>query len=141
MQVLLLHDIRGVGKAMEIKNVSDGYARNFLFPRKLAVPATKENLALKTAQEARDAAALAKVQKTAQRLAAETLELPVRASEGGAVFGSVTAGMIEQALAARGYQHVVVKLERPLKSVGAHEVTVSLGHGVTATAKVTLLAQ
>jgi large subunit ribosomal protein L9 len=137
MRVVFLDDVEGVARAGEIKNVADGYARNFLLPRKLAAAATTSTMQQAEArakqiakkQEEVDNAARA----VADKLEASPIVLQARAGEAGRLFGSVTASDIADAIKARGggeVEHRQVLLEAPIKEVGTYEVPVTLTRNV-----------
>lgn len=136
MKVLLLGDIKKLGKKYDVKNVSDGYARNFLIPQKLAMPADGAALALKARQDEAEKRAEDNSKRQAERLQNEILEFWVKTDEGGGVFGSVTAGQIGKALQNKEYEISEVILKQPLKSLGDHEVEVKFGRGINGKAKV-----
>ena len=143
MKVILLENIKGVGKKDEVINASDGYARNFLFPKKLALEANKENMAKLQAKKASDqhkkdvekeqAHEIAKTLKTLQ------LEIKVKAGENGKIFGGVTAKEISDNLK-ENYQIEVDKkkiiLDEPIKNLGIFQVEIKLYEGVTGKLKV-----
>ncbi|MDP2704559.1 MAG: 50S ribosomal protein L9 [bacterium] len=133
MKIILLQDVKGLGKAREIKDVPDGYARNLLLPRKLAEPATPEKRARaekekEVEEKAREELA-EKKQSEAREIEKITLQFPLKAEEGGVPFGSVTHRDIEAALLKKGFKEVSVKQEKPLKVFGLHEVEFDLGSG------------
>jgi large subunit ribosomal protein L9 len=143
MQVLLLKDVEGLGEAGDIKNVAGGYAQNYLFPRKLAAPATEG--ALKQAKSLREAAERRRERRLneARGLAAEVdgreLRFKARAGEGDRLYGSITNHDIVEALAKEtGIQldHRFVNLEHPIKELGEHEVGIKVAAGATATVRV-----
>ncbi|MBC8536612.1 50S ribosomal protein L9 [Feifania hominis] len=105
MKVILQADLKGTGKKGELITVSDGYARNYLFPRKLAVEANKENMTVYTAQEAAKARRLAEERKAAEALAAElsgvTVKVSAKGGASGKLFGSITTKEIAEALKAQ----------------------------------------
>lgn len=143
MQVLLLKDVPNLGKAGTVKNVADGYARNFLFPKKLAVPATPE--ALKQADAIRKAA-LRKQQRVeeeaealAKELEAVSLTFKAKAGESGKLYGSVTASHIAEALSAKmgmEFDKRKIDLDEPLKELGPHQVRIKLAPSVSASIRV-----
>ena len=145
MQVILQQDVKGQGKKGQLVNVSDGYARNFLLPRKLAVEATAENLNTMKLQEkarlAKQAEEKAQAQAVAEQLKTLTVRLTAKAGTGGRLFGAVTTKEIADALKA---QHSVdinkakLVLEEPIKSFGTYELKAKLGYDVTGTVKVTV---
>lgn len=148
MRVVFLDDVEGVARAGEIKNVADGYARNYLLPRRLAAAATptmvqqaeKRAKAIAAAQERADEAARA----AAAKLAEAPLVFRARAGEQGRLFGSVTASDIAEAVAARAglqVEHRQVLLEAPIKELGTFEVTVALTRNVRAPVRVQVEAE
>jgi len=139
MRVVFLDNVEGVAQAGEIKNVADGYARNFLLPRKLAAAATAATVqqaearakALAREQEKRDEAARA----TVARLSATPIVITARAGEQGKLFGSVTASDIAEAIAATSgaaVEHRQVGLEAPIKEIGTYQVPVTFTRNVRA---------
>lgn len=137
MKVLLLKDVKGVGRRMDIKEVADGYARNFLIARKLAVAADEAHLSLKKQYEKENQELDAARVKEKTELAKTELIFRVKASKEGAVFGSVTKDMIAEELSKKGF-HGAVTLEKPLKKTGIHRIAVDLGRGVKGEIAVTL---
>ncbi|MEK7513048.1 MAG: 50S ribosomal protein L9 [Patescibacteria group bacterium] len=143
-RIRLTTDVRGIGRKGEIKIVHDGYARNFLIPRKLAILATPQIVVQANAETARRAAEReqrsAEAQAHAEKLSNLKLSFTRAVGEKGELFGSVAAEDIEKELAARGYTNLAVSLKHPLKEVGAHAVPVDLGEGISATVVVTIEA-
>jgi len=138
MKVLLLQDVKGVGRRMEIKEVKDGYARNFLFPRKLAASVTKEALALKSKLENQEKAKIESYGELAKKLGETQLEFNVKADEKGKIFGSVKASDIKKSLAEKGFGEPEILLEKPLKETGIHQTEVHFGWGVKGKIKIIL---
>ena len=146
MKVILQQDVRGQGKKGQLVEVSDGYARNFLLPRKLAVIATAENLNTMKQQEkarkAQEAAEKAEAEATAKKLEGLMVKIPAKAGEGGRLFGAVTAKEVSDALAA---QHGVnipktkLVLDEPIKSCGGYQIRAKLGYEVTGTVNVVVV--
>ena len=105
MKVILLADVKGQGKKGELKEVSDGYGRNYLLPRKLAMEATADNLnAFKLKEKAKAAqlaAENAKAEENAKQLESIVVKISARAGAGGKLFGSITSKEISEALAAQ----------------------------------------
>jgi large subunit ribosomal protein L9 len=139
MEVLLLKNVPGIGSAGQMKKVNDGYARNYLLPRKLAVPATsgavKQAETIKAAAARREAKTLGEVQELARQLGQITLTFRAKAGEGDRLFGSITSGDIADALARD--KHITVdkrkiELELPLKELGERQVAIKLHPEVTA---------
>ena len=140
MRVVFLDNVEGVARAGEIKNVADGFARNFLLPRKLASAATTaevkraETKAHKLAieEDMRDEAA----RSVAETLAATPIAIKVKVGEQGRLYGSVTASDIADELAkitGNEMDHRKVRLDAPIKEAGSHEVVVDLTRNVKAT--------
>lgn len=138
MKVILLQDVKGQGKQGEVKNVSEGYARNFLLPRKLAIEANDANMnQLKEkwqAKERKEAQDLAHAQDLKRRLEELKVVLHTHAGEGGRLFGAVTTKHIGDALHEQGVQvdRRKIVLSEPIKSLGGHQVEVKLHPEVTA---------
>ena len=146
MKVLLVKDVKDQGKAGDIVNVSDGYARNYLLARKLAVPA--EGKALNEAIQKKQSEAYqlekkkAKAQEDKAALDTATVHVKVRAGESGKIFGSVTSKEIAQALCDMGYtvDKKDVELKEPIKQLGRMMVEVKLFTGIIARVNVVVEA-
>jgi large subunit ribosomal protein L9 len=139
MKVILMENVKGTGKAGDVVEVSDGFARNRLLPKKLAKEATSGNLKnlekQKEVQAEKDAEAKREAEKTAQRLEKVTLELSSKGGEGGKLFGSITSKDISKALKKQQNIEVDKKkvlLDSPIKNAGSHRVKVKLYGGITA---------
>jgi len=142
MQIILQEDIEKLGHRGEVVEVAEGYARNYLLPRKLAIAATpasmkglekiRGSLARRTANEKGSA------QKLAEMLAAVTVVLGRKAGESDQLFGSVTAADVAEALATQGYtvDKRKIQLTDPIKLIGEYQVSAKLYTDVTATIKV-----
>lgn len=133
MKVVLKKEIANVGKAGEVKSVSDGYAMNFLFPRKLAEPATEAVLARLAADASKRAAAKvateAEAKAAAKGLAGARIVMKVKARD-RKLFGSIDAGDIAAAIAKKGIPGVVernISLPRPIKETGEFPVEADFG--------------
>lgn len=143
MKVFLKRDVPGLGKANEIKNVSDGYARNYLFPKGLAAPATEGNLkaaqVFAETQKAREERIRERSQHIAEQLNTKTLKFKAKAGETGRLYGSITsadiATEIGRALNMTFDKHWLV-LERPIREVGTHAIDIKLDGGVRTQAHV-----
>ncbi len=134
MKVVLLEDIRGVGKKNAVVNVSDGYAENFLFVKKLAIPATPGELAKHAARVKDEAASIARLEAEAEKLGKEPLVMPLKTGKHGEVFDSITKDDIAKALGERGCAEIRrVDLEHPIRTIGDHATIVRFAHGVEAT--------
>ncbi len=141
MKVLLLQDVRKVGRKYDVKDVADGYARNFLLANKLAVPADANALRLKAEADKKAQVLLAQYSRAVEDLKKETLEFKVRAGSKGEVFGSVTAADIKKALEAKGFSDLEVDLDQSLRFLGEREVEVIFGKGIRGKVKVKLSPQ
>ncbi len=136
MRVILLKDVRGIGRKLEIKEVSDGYARNFLLPRglaKAADPNSVKNLEAKKAGQEEEARKMrSSLTVLAKRLESEKFVFPVKTGSKNEVFGSVTAGDIREKIiaAARADLECDVVLDKPLRAVGNFKIAVRYGYGV-----------
>ena len=143
MKVILLENVKSLGKKGEIVNVNDGYARNFILPKKLGVEATGKNLndlklqknnEKKVAQENLDAA-----KEVAAELSAGKVELAIKVGEGGRTFGSVSSKEIAVAVKDQMQLDIdkkKIQLKESIKSLGTHIVTVKLHPEVSAELKV-----
>ncbi len=144
MKVIFLQDVPEVATRGDVKDVADGYARNFLLPQGLAKPATKEALAeLEAAEKAREQAALEDLRKAellTGRLDGFELELKAKASEAGTLYAAITPRRIADELARRGFavpaEGVEMKNGNHIKEPGEYEAIVHLDHGLEAEIKV-----
>ena len=143
MKVIFQQDVRGQGKKGELKEVSDGYARNFLLPRKLAVEATTDNLNTMRLREKARAKQMAE-EKAAAEAAAKKLEgivvkISAKAGAGGKLFGSITSKEISDELQSQFgisiEKNKIVQAE-PIKQFGSYEVKAKLGYEVSGTINV-----
>jgi large subunit ribosomal protein L9 len=147
LKVVFRSDVRGIAQAGDVKNVSAGYARNFLFPRKLAFVAGEGALKQwETERQGTLAKASKKRQDTqsiAERIEALTCTLAAKASAEGRLFGSVGRQEIREALAKEGIpvDRRAVELTEPLKQTGPAQVQIHLGNGVQAQLKVNIVAE
>ena len=139
MKVLLLKDVKKIGRKYDVKNVSDGYARNFLFAQKLAILADEGAMKIKARAEAEESALISRYKRMAAKLGKETLEFKVRAGDKGEMFGSVTGDQIKKTLSEKGYAVAEIILKKPLRALGEHKVAVSFGRGIVGEAKVLLI--
>lgn len=148
MKVILLDNIKGVGKKDEIINASDGYARNFLLPKKLAVEANSANMSkLKAKQDSnqyRKNVEKEEAQKIAEKLKGILLKISVKAGENGKIFGSITSKEIAENLKSQ-YQIEVdkkkIELKEPIKTLGSFTVQIRLYEGVVGNLKVQMISQ
>ncbi len=137
MKVILTNDVDKLGKSGELKDVADGYARNFLIPRKLAVPAAggafrawQHDIASREEKRTRERA---DAEIAAQRIGSTTLTMGVKVGEGGKLYGSITAKDIADALGRRGIvvDRHKVDLDEPLKTLGTYKVAIRVFPGMT----------
>ena len=147
MKVILLDDISKVGRRGEVRDVSDGYARNFLLPKKLALTATPGNLKnldhIKTQQQAKADRVKGGAETLRDRIEALAYEERRQASEEGKLFGSVTAQDIVDFLQKHGVkiERRRLQLDEPIKALGETPVTVRLHPEVTAQLKVNVVRE
>jgi large subunit ribosomal protein L9 len=146
MKVILKRDVKGLGHEGDLKEVKDGYARNFLLPTGAAVVADKGALANwerhRDQREERDRAFRAEAEATAEKLRELTLEIPVKAGERGRLFGAVTGHQIADHIHRSGIEldRHALHLREPIKTLGDHKVDVRLMPGVEATVTVHVVA-
>ncbi|HUE39094.1 MAG TPA: 50S ribosomal protein L9 [Candidatus Binatia bacterium] len=147
MEVILQQDVDNLGTIGDVVKVKPGYARNYLFPRGLALEADAKNLATLEHRKRAMTAKRAKVQKaneaSATRIASLSISITARAGEEDKLFGSVTNTDIQKALAAQGFEieRKKIVLDGPIKTVGEHKVTIDLGAGVRTPLTVTVVRQ
>ena len=148
MKVILQQDVKGQGKKGQMVEVSDGYGRNFLLPRKLAVEATAENVNTMKMQDKAKAARLAEekaqAQALAERLKGVQVKIKARAGQGGKLFGSITSKEISEELKKQFDMDVnksKIVLGEPIKSFGAFEVKCKLGSEVSGVINVLVIEE
>ena len=149
MKLILTQEVGGLGAAGDIVEVKDGYGRNFLIPRGFAIRWTKGGErtveSIRKARSSREVRDLDHAQEIKARLEGTTVSLPVRAGEGGRLFGAVTVSDIAGAInSAAGEKDAIDKrkiiLGNPIKSLGAHQVTVKVHDEVDATVNLNVVA-
>ena len=137
MKVILTSDVDPLGKSGELKDVANGYARNYLIPRNLAVPAAGgtyrawlHDIASREEQRKKD---FAEAEINAQRISSTTLTMGVKVGEGGKLYGSITAKDIADALARRGIDidRHKIDLEEPLRQLGTYKVAIRVSSEAT----------
>ncbi len=143
MKVILQEDVKGKGKKGDLINVSDGYARNFLLPRQLAVEASQSNVNTlnqrKAAEKSRRDKEITAAKELAEKISQITVTIKAKAGENGKLFGSITSKDIAETLKAK---HKIdldkrkILLDDSLKSLGVQEVEVKLYEGVSSKFKV-----
>ncbi|MGI6361736.1 MAG: 50S ribosomal protein L9 [Bacillota bacterium] len=132
MKVILLEDIKSLGKRGDVKVVSDGYARNFLLPKKLVVEADKSTMNMleheKEVQAKKEAEILAKAKDVANKLKEQGFSIKAKCGEGGRLFGSITNADVAEELAKSGIEVDKRKIEisEPIKSLGDYQVVLRL---------------
>jgi len=143
MEVILLKDMENLGKVGDIVKVKDGYARNYLIPSGIALPATKSNVARvkNELQSLRKKAErqLARFKEMAEKLNTTRITIEHEAGEEGKLFGSVTTSQIEKALHEAGFEEIEKRqiiLEKPIRETGTYEVKIHLFKDVDATVTV-----
>ena len=148
MKVILLENVKGVGKKDEIINANDGYARNFLLPKKLAVEANNQNLAkLKSKQESTEHRKMTEKQEAeelAKKLEKIILKIQVKAGENGKIFGGVTAKEISEKLQSQHNFKVDKKkidLKETIKQTGMFNIDLKLYEGVNAKLKIHIIGE
>lgn len=137
MQVILLQDVKGVGKKDQIVNVADGYARNFLFKKNLAIQATKANenevKVKQNAKKARDAQILAEAKAEGEKLKNKRFTLKMKVGDNGRLYGALTAMDVAELLKKEGFdvdkRHI--ELKSALKNVGTTDAMVKLHREVS----------
>lgn len=145
MKVILQQDVKGQGKRGQMVEVSDGYARNFLMPKKLAVPANADNVNKMVMQDKAKKAQMEQEKAEAEALAAKlpgcVVKITAKAGQGGRLFGAVTSKEISEALE-KQHGLVIAKAkivqEEPIKSYGTFELRCKLGHEVSGTITVVI---
>ena len=144
MRIILQESVEKLGTRGQIVEVAEGYARNYLLPRDLAIPATESNLKrlekIRTTLSKREATEREAAQQQAATLSAVSVSIARKAGEQDHLFGSVTAADIADALAAKGFEidKRRIQLDEPIKVVGEYPVVVKLHHDVTATIAVSV---
>ena len=142
IHVVLQQDVQNLGKSGDLVRVRPGYARNFLIPRGLAMPATAGNMAriedLRQKARARAVKELGQAQETAKKLESLSVKIARAVGEENKMYGSVTSKDIEEAFAAIGVEidRKKISLGEPIKTLGLSEVAIKLHHDVTAKLRV-----
>ncbi|MEO2068390.1 MAG: 50S ribosomal protein L9 [Desulfurobacteriaceae bacterium] len=140
MEIILLRDMENLGKVGDIVRVKDGYARNYLIPSGIALPATKSNIArvrneLKALQK-KVQRMIERYKELAEKLSSARIVIEHEAGEEGKLFGSVTTSQIEKALHKAGFEDVEkrqIVLEKPIREVGTYEIKIHLFKDIEAT--------
>lgn len=146
MKLILTHEVSNLGEPGDIVEVKDGYGRNYLLPRNYAIRwskgAARQVESIKAARDARAVHDLEEAQQIKGRLEADAVNVPVRSGEGGRLFGAVTVADIATALEAAGGSVDKRRIEvgNPIKSLGAHDVTVRVHPEVVANVRLNVVA-
>ena len=144
MEIILQEDVEKLGTRGQVVTVKEGYARNYLLPQKLAIPANASNMKrlekMRAAFAKKEATERESAQQQAALLASVTLKLSRKAGESDQLFGSVTTADIAEALKAQGYEidKRKIQLNDPIKLVGEYPITLKLYRDVTATVTLTV---
>jgi large subunit ribosomal protein L9 len=147
MKVILLKDVEKLGQKGDVKEVADGYARNFLIPNKLAVLATKAELVKLEEQKKIEAQKaeeeLVHFQEIASQIDGLELEIPAKVSEDGKLFGAVAASQIAEKLKEKGFEikKEQIKTGEPIKEIGEYEATVEFPHNLEAKIKIIVVEE
>jgi large subunit ribosomal protein L9 len=147
MKVILKQDVKGLGREGDLKEVKDGYARNFLLPTGKALVADKGAVANwerhREQREERDRSVRADAEATAERLRELKLQVPVKAGEKGRLFGAVTAHQIADLIREEGIEldRHALHLREPIKALGDYKIDVRIMPGVEAAVAVSVVAQ
>jgi large subunit ribosomal protein L9 len=148
MKVILQREVEKLGAPGDVVEVADGYARNYLIPRKMAAPASKGAVQhaqqLRKSHDERVKKSLASAQGVAEALSASPLQVKARAGEDGRLFGSITVNDLATRLQERTDATIdrrQIHLDEPIRNLGTHEVTVRLHPQVTATVTVEVVRE
>ncbi len=147
MKVILLKDVEKLGKEGEIKEVANGYARNFLIPNELAVLATKDQIAkleeIKEIESKQSEKELVKFQELATQLDGLELEISAKVSEEEKLFGAITNVQIVEKLKEQGISvdKEQIKLKDPIKEIGEYEINIQLPHNLEAKIKIIIVKE
>ena len=148
MKVILKQDIKGVGKKDQIINAADGYARNYFFPNKLAIPADKQNMKelseKKSSQDYKKEEEKKQAIKIKEKIEKEVLKLKVKAGENGKIFGSITSKEISENIEKQLNEKIdkrKVLLKEQIKNVGKYTVDLKLFEGVNAKLQIEVISE
>ena len=147
MKLILTQDVTGLGAPGDVVEVAPGYGRNYLVPQGLAIQATrgaeKQIATIRRAREVREVRDLSHAQEIKGQLSGLMVTLPARSGDGGRLFGSITSSDVVQAVAKAGGPKLdrrLITMNAPIKSLGAHTVTVKVHPEVEATVALTVVA-
>ena len=146
MKVILLQDIKNVGRKEQVIEANDGYARNYLFPKKLAIEASKDNMlklqAKKTAEANKKKAEIEENKETAKKIEKIELKITAKAGENGKIFGGVSSKEIAENLKEK-YNIIIdkkkIELKETIKEIGERKVDIKLYEGVVGSLKIDVI--
>ena len=147
MRIILLQDVENLGKKYDVKEVADGYARNFLIPKKLAKLGTKKALEALEKQKEIIAKEAEKELKTTQAVISQfegqEIELTAKLKKDGTIYGSITEAKLKEALKKKGLdiKKAKVKVKAPIEKAGEHSITIVFDHGLEAEVKVIVIEE
>jgi len=147
MKVILLKDVKNLGRKNEIKNVSDGYARNLLFPRKLAIVATVAEIKKieegKEEERLRAEKDLEKNQDVVAKMEGLEIEIAAKTDKEGGLYAALSPAQISKELQAKGFEikKGQIKIDEPIKEIGEREVTIEFPHGLEAKIKIIIIEE
>lgn len=147
MKVILLKDVAKLGKKFEVKEVADGFARNLLFPKGMAKPATESAIKqLEKEKEIMELEAendLKKTESVVAELDGREIEIKAKADESGKLYGSITPAKIAKAINGNGFEikGKQIKLDEPIKELGEFEVALEFPHGLEAKVKIIIIEE
>ncbi len=142
MKVILLQDVENLGRKGDIKDVTDGYVRNFLLPQKLVIIATEKLIKELEIKKELDAKKAEEELKTTEEIVSQVdgqeIEIAAKIKDTGKLYGSITPLKIIQALKKKGFNinKIQISIKEPIKKLGEHSVTVNFDHGLEAEIKV-----
>ena len=146
MKIILLQTHENLGKVGDVVNVKPGFARNYLFPNRIASAATKQNIksleAFLKAQETKEAKNRTNLEALSKKLNTLTLKFDVQVGEDEKLFGSVTSQMVSEELSKQGYtiDKKEINLEEPIKSLGNYKIEINLGYDLETKIKIKVSA-
>lgn len=147
MKVLLLEDVKGLGKKGEVKEVKEGYGNNFLIGKGLAKAATPAVLNQYKAEQKKkaeaDAAELERLKKLAEKLKEAKVTIAKKVGANGSLFGAITKDEIAHAFSEAGFEldKKMVEITKPIKSIGVFEISMKLGHGLHPETKIEIVGE
>ena len=147
MKVILLQDVKSLGKKGEVKEVKDGYGNNFLIKRKLAKAATKENMRILNANEQKkiqqEKELLITLNNQKKQIEQKAFQLPHKLGKNGSLYGAITKNEIADFLATQNINidKKSIEIKSPIKTSGMHEIDIKLGLGIHAILKLEIIGQ